>query len=356
MLSIRFLTNIYIAMSPLEHIPNRYTRSLGTGLCILCLLATTLVFSTAPFGTSAEGITVAEADLKQAEIEMLETAYENATNNANEARARVAENQAKIDAVMRKLPAQQARSDKALRELYVMENNRLTYLEMILSADSFATFLQRIEYFDRVSKKNLEELNKTKEMLAELEVAQQELETAQAEADAQAEFAHNALLAVQDERVSKQQAAQAESLAQDNNPAILDGADWHMTESEFIATWAPRIDAYFEGTPLAGTGNTFALMSFRYCIDPRWSPAISNTESSKGRYCIRPHNAWGWGAADSDPYNLASEWSTWDEAIEAHIRGLANGYGYTISKSAAEKYCSTPDSWYANTLGEMAKI
>ena len=129
-----------------------------------------------------------------------------------------------------------------------------------------------------------------------------------------------------------------------------------MSEAEFIEAWAPRIDAYLAGSPMEGTGAIFARQAFRYCIDPRWSPAISNTESSKGRYCIRPFNAWGWGAADSDPYNLASEWSSWEEAIETHIRGLANGYGYTISKSAAEKYCSTPDSWYSNTLREMSAI
>lgn len=340
------------------HISTEREFSIAQKMTALCLSAALVFCSVLPcsFALGDEPTFSPTGSIQQAEIEMLETAYKNAMQHANESRAKVAENQAKIDAVMRDLPAQQERSDKALRELYVMESNRLMYIEMILSADSFANFLQRIEYFDRVSKKNLEELNKLKDMLAELETTQRELEKAQAEAEAQEQFAHEALLAVQNERVSKQQTAQAESLAQDNNPAILDGADWHMTESEFIETWAPRIDAYFEGTPLSGTGTTFATMSFRYCVDPRWSPAISNTESSKGRYCIRPHNAWGWGAADSDPYNLASEWSTWDEAIEAHIRGLANGYGYTISKSAAEKYCSTPDSWYANTLGEMAKI
>ena len=73
--------------------------------------------------------------------------------------------------------------------------------------------------------------------------------------------------------------------------------------------------------------------------------------------CIRPHNAWGWGAADSNPYGLASEWDSWETAIEAHIRGLAKGYGYTISMSNAQKYCPiTWQSWYNHTLSEMAKI
>ena len=77
---------------------------------------------------------------------------------------------------------------------------------------------------------------------------------------------------------------------------------------------------------------------------------------SKGAYCIRPHNAWGWGAADSDPYGLASEWSSWEEAIDAHVKGLADGYGYTISILKAQKYCSSWSSWYNNTLAQMAEI
>ena len=37
-------------------------------------------------------------------------------------------------------------------------------------------------------------------------------------------------------------------------------------------------------------------------VDPRFSPAISAVESSKGLYCFRSHNAWGWGS---------SSWNTW---------------------------------------------
>ena len=294
--------------------------------------------------------------VQQYEIESLEFAYKTAQKRVDEANARIAEKQAEIDVIMQKLPAQQERADKAIRELYEMESDRIYYYSAMLQAESLDELLKEIEYVDRISKKNLDELNKLKDMKAALEEAKAALEEAKAEVEEQAEEARASLAALQDERAAKQSRGQSSALAQDSSGALVDGADWYMTEEEFVAEWAPRINAYFEGSPMAGTGETFALMSFRYCVDPRWSPAISNTESSKGRLCIRPHNAWGWGAADSDPYNLASEWSSWDEAIEAHIKGLANGYGYTISKSAAKTYCSTPDSWYANTLSEMARI
>lgn len=292
----------------------------------------------------------------QFEIEALEAAYEAAQERLDEANIRVAENQKKIDAIMEKLPAQQARTDEAIKEMYIIENDRMYYYDMMLQAESLDNLLKELEYFDRVSNNNLAELNKLKDMKAELDEARKALDAAQAEADEQAQIAHSSLAALQDERAAKQSGGQANAIAQGGSSAVIDGADWYMTEDEFVAEWAPRIDAYLAGSPMEGTGETFALMSFRYCVDPRWSPAIANTESGKGQKCIRPYNAWGWGAADSNPYKLASEWGSWEEAIEAHISGLANGYGYTISKSAAKSYCSTPDSWYDNTLSEMALI
>ena len=136
------------------------------------------------------------------------------------------------------------------------------------------------------------------------------------------------------------------------------GGEWEDTENddggtlsdrdEFIAEWAPRIDAYLAGTPTEGQGVNYAATAWKYCIDPRWSPAISNTESSKGRVCIRPHNAWGWGS---------SSWDSWEEAIDAHVGGLSRGYGYTISEEAAQKYCPPNwQGWYERTLDQMNMI
>ena len=79
---------------------------------------------------------------------------------------------------------------------------------------------------------------------------------------------------------------------------------------------------------MAGTGKVFAEAAWDYGVDPRWSPAISNTESSKGLYCSGSCNAWGWGGCS---------WGSWEEAIRDHVAGLARGYGYTISVEAAKK-------------------
>ena len=124
--------------------------------------------------------------------------------------------------------------------------------------------------------------------------------------------------------------------------------DFSVGREAFIAEWTDRINAYLAGSPLAGHGETFAETAWEVGIDPRWSPAISNTESTKGRVCFKYHNAWGWDQ---------TSWSDWDTAIRAHVRGLARCYGFTISYSYAMRYCPPNyDNWYRDTVNQMTLI
>ena len=130
--------------------------------------------------------------------------------------------------------------------------------------------------------------------------------------------------------------------------AGLSPVDWSVSKEQFVTTWTNRINSYLSGTELAGYGETFAQAAWEYGIDPRWSPAISNTESTNGAHCFLPHNAWGWGQ---------SSWATWDQAIWAHVAGLAAHYGYSITYSFAYKYCPPNyNNWFYNTLGQMKRI
>lgn len=148
----------------------------------------------------------------------------------------------------------------------------------------------------------------------------------------------------QAEREAKAAEARAAGMA-----ASLPEVDWSVGKEAFIAEWTERINNYLAGSPLAGYGATFATAAWTYGVDPRWSPAISNTESTKGRNCFRTHNAWGWMGDTS--------WGSWEEAINAHVKGLAEGYGYSISVTAAKKYCPpTYMSWYEKTISQMALI
>ncbi|MDJ1122544.1 hypothetical protein QJ043_05305 [Olsenella sp. YH-ols2217] len=179
-----------------------------------------------------------------------------------------------------------------------------------------------------------------------LEDAQAQLSQAEAAEKAATEERDAAQADAQAERDAQMQANMARA-ASEGNPE-LSAVDWSCGHDAFVDEWGTRIDGYLAGSPLAGRGRTFAEAAWENGVDPRWSPAISNTESSKGACCFRPCNAWGWGG---------SGWSDWDTAINAHVAGLSSGYGYTISMTAANKYCPpTASHWYSTTLAQMQLI
>ena len=188
------------------------------------------------------------------------------------------------------------------------------------------------------------------EMVDEREAA----EKAQAEADKKAAVnrvvAEKAKQGVEDTTTDgtvqgdSQSSAKEETIDEYNLTAV----DWSVGKKAFIVEWGARIDAYLKGTELAGYGETFAEAAWDNGVDPRWSPAISNTESGNGANCFLPYNAWGWGDY---------VWSDWDTAIRAHVAGLAERYGYSVTYAMAQTYCP-PNSvhWYNNTLAQMALI
>lgn len=172
-----------------------------------------------------------------------------------------------------------------------------------------------------------------------------EAERKAAEELARAEEAER-IAAAESAKAAQRQAAAAEASA--SALATLPDVDWSVGKDAFIAEWTARIDAYLAGTPLAGTGSIFATAAWENGVDPRFSPAISNTESGNGAHCFLPYNAWGWGD---------SSWSSWEEAINAHVSGLARVYGYSLTYAAAQKYCPPNyDHWFNNTLSQMKLI
>ncbi|MCL2889601.1 MAG: CMP-2-keto-3-deoxyoctulosonic acid synthetase [Eggerthellaceae bacterium] len=144
------------------------------------------------------------------------------------------------------------------------------------------------------------------------------------------------------------EALQARS-AGDAAAAGLDPVDWSMSHDEFVEHWAARIDAFMAGFPLEGQGRHFAEAAWNYGVDPRLSPAIASTESTRGKYCSVPYNAWGWG-----PH---IPFSSWEQGIDIHVRGLKIGGYSPITYEGAQRYCPpTADSWYRETTKTMSYI
>lgn len=340
----------------------------------------------APTAAYAETTDIyAEADAAQKKVEETAQAYDEAVKKTQEVDGRVQENEKRISAIQRELPKQQETAADAVRVLYKFQQQSNVLIDMVLGASDIDAFLTTCEYMNHIQERNMAEIDALSDMQDELSAVQADLDAAKDEADEALSQAQTALAEAQaareeaqrkaEEQAAKEAAevaaaleaeqkraeeeaakAAAEGESSDSSssssssvtPAKSDGADWNTDKETFVNEWGPRIDSYLSGSPLAGYGDVFAEAAWDYGVDPRWSPAISCMESSKGLYCFASHNAWGWGT---------SGWDSWEEAIDAHVRGLARGYGYTISEAGAKKYCP-PNwaNWYRVVSSEMNKI
>ena len=372
---------------------NRTVPTFDARKALACLAALVLAFSLAtpalgPASAYAETTPIiAEPDELQQKIEQTAAEYDEAVANLEAVEQQIEETHAHIDELNASLPEQQEKSGDALKALYNLQQEGISFVDMLLGAGTIEDFLTTYEYIDRIHTKNVNEINQLTNMKQELEKTEKQLDSKKQEAETEKIRAEDALKgaqaaredvqkkaaeaaaaeqkaaeeaaakAAEAEEAEKKAAEEAEEKPEDSSGSGTqtqepetpsEGVDWSTDKQAFVSEWTPRIDAYLSGSPLAGQGKTFAEAAWNYGVDPRWSPAISYTESSKGANCFASYNAWGW---------LGYSWSSWEEAINAHVRGLARGYGYTISVEAAKKYCPPNwEHWYNTTLSQMEMI
>lgn len=376
----------------------KHTASCALSATLAATLTLTLALAPAASGLGAARAFAettdidAQADAAQQQIEQTAAAYDEASARVADLDAQIADNEQRISELEESLPEQQERSAQSVRLLYKMQQNAPGLVDMILDAENLSDFFTIVEYVTHIQNSNVAEIERLQTMKDELETTRGSLDDARAQAQTEQANAEQALAQAQAAREEAQrkaqeeaerQAAEAQAAAEEaarkaaeeqaaadaaaqqaadaaaaqatpapsSEPAGTpspDGADWSSDKAAFVDAWAARIDAYLAGSPLAGQGRTFAEAAWNYGVDPRWSPAISAIESTKGTYCFQPHNAWGWG-------NVS--WSSWEEAIDAHVAGLARGYGYTLSVEAAKKYNpGNWEHWYNSVLAQMEQI
>lgn len=336
----------------------------------------------------------------QTQVEQTASAYNDAQARVEELQAQIDETQSRIDELNEQIPLQQERSSQSVKTLYYMQEEGFGLIQAVLSSETLDDFLTSYEYVERLNSHNNAQLQKLQDMMDELdeqesqleedtsqakseadnaqkalEQAQQAREQAQAEAVAKAQAEADASAAAEyaaKEKAAKEAAAkEAESSGgsggdgvdsendaaeqpesdevEDVTQTVSSGdVDWSSDKQAFVDQWAGRIDNYLAGSPMAGQGKTFASAAWDSGVDPRWSPAIATVESSTGAICFMPYNAWGWGS-----YSFSS----WEEAIPAHVSYLGSMYGSTITREAASIYCPPNASfWYNRCLEEMNKI
>lgn len=336
-------------------------------LC-LSLLGITCLHTNSAFAITEN--TEAELTETQRKIEDSAAAYNEATDSLASLEKEIAENEEKIDTLKESIPQQQKKSAEATVALYKLQEDGFSLFNMILSVESLDEFINTIEYINRIQDSNLKEITRLTRMKTDLEDSWETLSERKKQAEGKAEAAKIALVEAQKLRQAAQLRAEEEAAAEaatktaatakensatqtpasggSSSPSTPNPVDWSDDKATFVKEWGVRIDAYLAGSPTAGCGRIYAEAAWNYGIDPRYSPAISNTESSKGANCFRPYNAWGWMSS--------TNWNSWEEAINAHVRGLSRGYSYTICIEDAKKYCAGWEHWYNATLNQMNMI
>jgi peptidoglycan DL-endopeptidase CwlO len=344
-----------------------------TAAALAVALTVTPALSPTAFAVSSE--TEAELTDAQEQVDSATTAYNESVQKLDELQQTIDTNTAEIEQIESELPELQEKARSAMRKMYKQSKSSNDAMSFFLQSRSLDDIITTVTYMNTIQSTNLESVEALNSKQAELEEKKAELQQAQADLETEKQNAADALEEAKSARSAAQAKAEAEAaaelaaMAEDTSAAEGDGADgdntsntanesgqtvttqvsasvnWNSERDTFVSQWASRIDAYLSGTPLSGYGRVFAEAAYDSGVDPRWSPAISMIESSGGRYCFRSYNAWGW---------MGRTFSSWDEAIRAHVSFLARNYGATLTPAAAKMYCPpTWQDWYNKVGAQM---
>lgn len=322
---------------------NTATSSLRASLAVAASIGVLLAGTAMPSVSYADDVDDAQAAYDAAIAE-----YEGYQQQADEVQAR-------LDELNETLPKARENAADAMRSMYLRNkaNESLDLISSIMSSDSLDEAITMLQYDFHLTSASQSKIDDLQKQLDEQTAAKSELNAKLEEAQGAVDKAQDALTSAKEAKeAAKRAAATSRSSGTTSSggaaAAGMEEVDWSVDEETFVNKWAPRIDAYLAGWPLAGQGETFARAAYKYGVDPRWSPAISCVESSKGSALFRAYNPFGWGSKG---------FSSWEEAINTHIAGLAAGYGSFPTPANSSKYCPpNAGHWYSRCLSEMAKI
>ncbi len=326
-----------------------------------------------------------EMDELESKVKSSAEAYNNAVARQDELEKEIKSLNTKIAEIEKELPQQQERSDESYRALYRYQYDTSSVVLMLIDSESLTDMFAMLDSYNRIIEYNTAEIQKTQKLESEYKESKEKLESDKAEADTAASEAYSSLEAAKQarqeakERALAEQKAEAEAKAAEAKAAAeaattkaeketaakqvkeaeeessgssgssAGNVDWSSDKTSFVNKWAPRIDAYLAGSPTAGTGKYYAAAAWDNGVDPRWAPAISLVESSKGAACFASHNAWGYGG---------SGFSSWEEGINTVVGALGSSlYGGYLTRAAAKTYCPpTYEDWYQKCKAQMALI
>lgn len=126
-----------------------------------------------------------------------------------------------------------------------------------------------------------------------------------------------------------------------------------------------EMDIALKGTGLEGTGRAFVEVEEKYGINALFLAAIANHESFYGESNIakEKNNLFGFNANDADPYNLASQYSSYEDCIVKVGKKLKEfylsedgRYFKGFSATGMNYYYSSDSNWPNKVNGHMIAI
>ncbi|MEG0323137.1 MAG: hypothetical protein RR619_04000, partial [Raoultibacter sp.] len=206
----------------LKHSTPRATSSANApSRLLMLLLAVMLTISTTLIPHVAYGETSeinAEPTSVQNKIEQTAADYNEAVAQVEALEQEIEETRTKLETLEETLPDQQSKSNQAFKALYKMQQENRAFIELILSSETIDDFFMTIEYLDRIQQSNLKEINRLRDMKAELEASEKALVTSKTQAEAEKTRAETALkdaqaarLEVEQKALEAQKAEQAEA-------------------------------------------------------------------------------------------------------------------------------------------------
>ncbi len=197
------------------------SRKVRARLASMAAVAASVCCAVTLTATPAHAVTVDEL---QAQVDQATQAYNDATSKVSQLQVQIEESQAKIDEVNSSLPEKQKRAATSMSAAYKMQQSTPGLVTMLLSADTFSDFLTSFQYITAITRSNDDAVNELVNMERELSSAQETLEQAKEEADAQQKQAQDSLNSAQTALVQLNAQIAAEAAAEAKAKAAEEAA------------------------------------------------------------------------------------------------------------------------------------
>ncbi|MBV8195288.1 MAG: glucosaminidase domain-containing protein [Candidatus Dormibacteraeota bacterium] len=316
----------------------------------------------------------AQLNALQARIASLNTTIAADTADYDALRARLASDHAHLAAYVR-TTYENGGSEAAL--VYLISSKDIaTAIQRKEQLDHVATAVQQlVDRVHRESARAQQVLDAATQARTQLTASEQQVRTQQvlvAVQTQQVEAADSAAHEAVNQAAGSLSAAQATLAAQQAAQRAADNVFSPIAGSQFTVDTdltqpsgetSARLDSFLSGTPMAGLGDSFMHAEQAYHVSARYFVAHAILESDWGQSPIAhdKHNLFGFNADDSNPYNDATTFQSFDACIQFVAQFIATNYlakdgpyyhGPTLRGMNVD-YATDPD--WANKIARIAQ-